>query len=111
MKSPESARMYDFLNIPEHTQHWRCKECGTDLLKKVKTSAGTTVLRPRQVYCYNNVVNSLNSCYVQIFKINVRNGVPSREIHLQCVMFTMAEYGSVWTMYPSCHYRTTLHLA
>ena len=33
--------------------------CDTELLKKVKTSAGTTNLYPRQLYCYQSLVQSI----------------------------------------------------
>ena len=48
-----------YVEFPDHPQRWHRKKCGTQLSKTVRTCAGKTVLRPRQVYCYRSVITSL----------------------------------------------------
>lgn len=45
-----------FRNHPQRTQR---NACNTVLMKTVRTSAGTTTLYPRQMYCYKSVIESL----------------------------------------------------
>lgn len=53
------SKKCSFVRFPNHPQLWRRKTCGCSLLKTAKTSAGTTILRPVQVYCYRSIVSSL----------------------------------------------------
>ena len=55
----EDSPKCTYIQFPEHPQEWRRKKCGADLMKRVKTSAGTTVFKARKVYCYNSVISSL----------------------------------------------------
>ena len=52
------------IKFPDHPQIWRRKPCGTELLKKVKTSAGTTTYKPRQVYSYKSIITSMKELFL-----------------------------------------------
>lgn len=54
-----------YIRFPNHPQIWRRKTCSTILLKKVKTSSGTVVLKPRQTYCYHSVIDYLRRFLAQ----------------------------------------------
>ena len=54
-----------FVQFPNHPQAHRRKVCGTQLMKTVRTSAGTTYLYPRQMYCYKSIVGFLREKMLQ----------------------------------------------
>ena len=49
----------EHMKFPNHPQLWRRKPCSSELLKRVKTSAGKTKNKPRQVYSYKSVIDSI----------------------------------------------------
>ena len=48
-----------YIRFPNHPHINKRKECGAFLMKKVKTSTGSTVYRPNLVYCYKTLEESL----------------------------------------------------
>ena len=53
------SRECSFVRFPDHPQARFRKKCGMLLMKTVRTSAGTTYLYPRQIYCYKSVIQFL----------------------------------------------------
>ena len=53
------SRKCTFVKFPNHPQRVHRKSCDTVLMKSVKTSAGTTILYPRQVFCYRSIIGAL----------------------------------------------------
>ena len=53
------SKLCPFIRFPLHPQKQHCKACATTLLKTVRTSAGTTTLYPRMIYCYRSIIDSL----------------------------------------------------
>ena len=50
------------VKYPNHPQSaLRHRMCNTELMKSVKTSSGTVVLYPYQIYCYRSVVEALQT--------------------------------------------------
>ena len=49
----------EHMKFPNHPQLWRQKPCSSELLKRVKTSAGKTKNKPRQVYSCKSVIDSI----------------------------------------------------
>lgn len=47
------------VEFPLHPHLARRAPCGATLMKKVKTSSGTVVLSPRNLYCYKSIIGSL----------------------------------------------------
>ena len=47
----ESSRMCSYIQFPQHPHSSRRSPCAAQLMKKVRTSASTTMLYPRQLYC------------------------------------------------------------
>ena len=50
-----------YVKFPNHPQSQHCKPCSAMLMKKVKSSAGTTSLYPRQLFCYKSIIDSLKN--------------------------------------------------
>lgn len=44
---------------PKHPQSVRRQACKAVVMKTVRMSAGTTILYPKQIYCYKSVIESL----------------------------------------------------
>lgn len=44
--------------FPHHPQRIRRQPCNTVLMKTVRTSAGTSTLYPRQMFCYRSVIDT-----------------------------------------------------
>lgn len=55
----QTSQKRTFVKFPGHPQIWRRKECGTVLMKTIKTSAGTISLAPVQTYCCRSIKASL----------------------------------------------------
>ena len=55
------SRRCCYIKFPNHPHQAHRQPCGTLLMKKLRTSAGTTTLYPRQMFCYNSVINSLRN--------------------------------------------------
>lgn len=50
------------MKFPNHPQPAHRKKCDAMLMKSVKTSAGTTVLQPHQIFCYRSIIDALQDC-------------------------------------------------
>ena len=53
---------HTYIKFPNHPQLAHRKKCDAVLMKSVKTSAGTTVLQPRQIFCYRRISEALQDC-------------------------------------------------
>ena len=56
-----ASRTCSFIEFPNHPHASRRKRCDTPLMKKIRTSFGNTSLYPRQLYCYQSVIDSLKT--------------------------------------------------
>ena len=56
------SRKCTYMKFPNHPQLAHRKKCDTVLIKTVKTSAGTTVLQPQQIFCYRKISEALQDC-------------------------------------------------
>lgn len=54
-----TTRLDTYVRFPNHPQRQHRKACGCTLLKSVRSSAGTTNLYPRSLYCYQSLTDSL----------------------------------------------------
>ena len=59
-----------YIKFPHHPQAIHRRACNDVLMKKVKTSSGIISLYPRQLYCYNSVIESLRHLVAQNGFIN-----------------------------------------
>ena len=50
-----------FVKFPHHPHARQRKPCSIQLMKKVRTSAGTVSWYPRQMYCYQSIIASLKA--------------------------------------------------
>ncbi len=50
-----ASKLCSHVNFPHHPQQQHRKPCDTSLMKTIRTSAGTTCLYPRQLFCYQSV--------------------------------------------------------
>ena len=55
------SKLCDHVEFPEHPHITQRQPCTTVLMKKVKTSAGTTVLCPHSLFCYKSIIESLQA--------------------------------------------------
>ena len=53
------SRYCSHVEYPNHPHAVRRRPCNIPLMKVVKTSAGTTTLQARQLYCYRSLIESL----------------------------------------------------
>lgn len=53
------SRRCCYVKFPNHPHEAHRQPCDTLLMKKIRTSAGTTTLYPRQMFYYKSVINSL----------------------------------------------------
>lgn len=53
------SRQCSYVKFPNHPHATQRKRCDVQLMKKVRTSFGTTSLYPRQLYCYQSIIDSL----------------------------------------------------
>lgn len=53
------SRKCSFVQFPQHPRTCQRSPCNIQLLKQVRTSAGTTMLYPHRLYCYCSLVDSL----------------------------------------------------
>ena len=51
------SKKCDHKEFPDHPFVVHRAPCGTVLMKKVRTSAGTTYLHPRNLYCYQSLLD------------------------------------------------------
>ena len=61
----KSSRKCSHIRFPNHPQARFRRPCGTVLMKTVRTSSGTTYLYPRQMYCYNSLIEFLKRRLLQ----------------------------------------------
>lgn len=54
-----SSRNCSYIKFRNHPHANMRKRCDTMLMKKIRTSFGTTSLYPRRLYCYQSVISSL----------------------------------------------------
>ena len=54
-----------FIRHPNHPHKRFRQPCGTVLMKSVQTPSGTTYLYPRQMYCYNSLIDFLRHQLVE----------------------------------------------
>ena len=52
------SRKCNYIQFPNHPHSLQRSRCDTLLMKIVRSSHGTNVLYPRQLYCYNSLINS-----------------------------------------------------
>ena len=55
------SRLCSHIKYPEHPQLQHRKPCDTQLMKTIRTSAGTTCLYPRQLFCYQSVTAQIRN--------------------------------------------------
>ena len=55
------SRHCSHVEYPDHPHATRRRPCNTPLMKVVRTSAGTTTLQARQLYCYRSLIESLRN--------------------------------------------------
>ena len=53
------SKKCSYVQFPSHPQKQHRKECGTILMKTLKTRVGNTLLYPRRIYCYRSIIESL----------------------------------------------------
>lgn len=62
IKQPDKSvcsRKCSYIRFPQHRHALQRSPCNVVLMKKVRTSSGTTILYPRQLYCYHSLIDSL----------------------------------------------------
>jgi len=52
-----------YIRFPKHPQKTRRTECGTLLMKKVRSKSGSLYLRPKRMYCYRSLISCLNEMF------------------------------------------------
>ena len=85
-----------YVKFPNHPQcAHRHKRCDTELMKLVKTSNGTKVLYPHQVFCYRSVVSALQAMLEKpnFYKQCVSSGGSERFLQRPYQTFMMAVSG------------------
>lgn len=55
------SKTCEYIQFPNHPHHRLRQKCGEVLLKRVRLRGGQIKLRPRMVYCYSNLRNTLSS--------------------------------------------------
>ena len=60
-----TSRFCSHVNFPHHPHLLRRSPCNTQLMKTIRTSAGTTSLYPRQLYCYQSISSFLKAQLLQ----------------------------------------------
>lgn len=55
------SKLCDHVEFPEHPHFTQRQPCATVLMKKVKTFVGTTVLYPHNLFCYKDIIESLQA--------------------------------------------------
>ena len=60
------SKQCPFVRFPLHPQRQHRKPCTATLMKTVRTSAGTTALYPRMLYCYKSVTDSLQQLILHL---------------------------------------------
>lgn len=53
------SKCCEFVRYPHHPHHNKRKACGVILMKTVHTQSGKTLLKPKKLYCYRPLVDSL----------------------------------------------------
>ena len=53
------SRKCSYIRFPNHPHLSKRLPCNVQLIKTVRTSAGTTSLYPRQLYCYHSIIDHL----------------------------------------------------
>lgn len=53
------SKKCNYVKFPNHPQSQHRSQCGTVLIKTVKTQTGKYVLQPKLIYCYRSVIDSL----------------------------------------------------
>ena len=59
------SKKCDYVKFPKHPHLVHRQPCGTLLMKKVRTSSGTTTLYPKQIFCYKSIIESLKEMLVR----------------------------------------------
>ena len=71
----KQSKLCSHVEYPNHPHAARRRPCNTPLMKVVRTSAGTTTLQARQLYCYKSLIESLRDlCHDQPLSISVKLG-------------------------------------
>ena len=74
-----------YVCFPRHPQKQHRKACGTLLLKTVRTSAGSTALYPRMLYCYKSFIESLQGMLLRPDFLNSCEKWRNRSIQEGCL--------------------------
>ena len=53
------SRQCSFIKFPNHSQARQRAPCNAQLMKRVRTPAGTTSLYPRRMFCYQSLIDSM----------------------------------------------------
>lgn len=61
----KSSKECSHIRFPNHPQARFRQPCGTTLMKTVRTSNGTMYLYPKQMYCYNSLINFLKNKFAE----------------------------------------------
>ena len=68
------SRKCTFVQFPNHPINaLRFRHCNTQLMKSVKTSSGSIVLYPKQMFCYKSIIDVLQTDL--IFMSSVSSGI------------------------------------
>ena len=59
LQLPDKSRKCNHVEFSLHPHRIRRQPCNTVLMKAVKASAGTVVLSPRNLYCYQKLTQKL----------------------------------------------------
>lgn len=74
-----------YVRFPRHPQKQHRKACGTLLLKTVRTSAGSTALYPKMLYCYKRFTESLQGMLLRPGFLNSCEKWRNRSIQEGCL--------------------------
>ena len=90
------SRRCCYIKFPNHPHQAYRQPCGTLLMKKLRTSAGTTTLYPCQMFCYNSVINSLRNMLLRPAFIEKCETWRLRKDHIQEGVLGDVYDGNVW---------------
>ena len=85
-----------FVRFPDHPRTWHRKVCNTVIVKKVKTSHGTVVLKPSQTFCYHSIID-----YLQRFLLRPGFQQSMRARGRKVNVFSDIYDGNIWDQFQS----------
>ena len=98
-----------FQLFPSHPQSQDRAPCGTVLMKNVRSASGKQLLRPRKIYSYNSLIESLKEILLRPGFVEMCEKWRQLPLANDAYMFMMVKFGKIFLFGKVFHFHQ-LHL-